>query len=53
MSLQLYGATYSVCTQRVLLVLEELKLPYQLVHVDMMKGDHKVADISMAVILNL
>lgn len=42
MSIKLYGATYSTCTQRVLLVLETLGLQYELASIDMMKGEHKV-----------
>jgi len=42
MSIKLYGATYSTCTQRVLLVLETLGLQYELASINMMKGEHKV-----------
>jgi len=42
MSIKVYGAVYSTCTQRVLLVLETLGLQYELASVNMMKGEHKV-----------
>ena len=42
MSIKLYGATYSTCTQRVSLVLETLGLQYEFASIDMMKGEHKV-----------
>lgn len=40
--LTLYGHIYSTCTQRVVLVLEELGLTYDFQVVDMMQGAHKV-----------
>lgn len=42
MALKLYGSKMSTCTQRVMLVLNELSLSYELVDINMMKGEHKV-----------
>lgn len=42
MALKLYGSKVSTCSQRVMLVLNELNLPYDLVDINMMKGEHKV-----------
>lgn len=41
MALQLHGAPYSTCTQRVLFAAYELGLEVNLVMVDLMKGEHK------------
>jgi hypothetical protein len=41
MAIRLHGSKLSTCTQRVMLVLKELELPYELVGVDMGKGEHK------------
>lgn len=42
MAVKVYGAPYSTCTQRVLAVLHELGMQYDLHFVDMTKGEHKV-----------
>ncbi|KAI4740416.1 hypothetical protein E4T50_09115 [Aureobasidium sp. EXF-12298] len=42
MALKLYGSSISTCSQRVMLVMNELNIPYDLVDIDMMKGEHKV-----------
>jgi glutathione S-transferase len=42
MTIRLHGSKLSTCTQRVMLVLNELELPYEFVAVDMGKGEHKV-----------
>lgn len=42
MAVKIYGNIVSTCTQRVLFLLEELKLPYELLSIDMMKGEHCV-----------
>ncbi|KAJ7806948.1 thioredoxin-like protein [Mycena olivaceomarginata] len=39
--LKLYGYTKASCTRRVATVLHELKIPFELVHVDVMSGEHK------------
>jgi glutathione S-transferase len=44
MVLTLYGYAHSTNTQRVLLVLKELKVPYKFVPVDLSKGEHKSPD---------
>jgi glutathione S-transferase len=41
MVLKLYGAPGSTCTRRVATVLKEKEVPYELVTVDFMKGEHK------------
>jgi glutathione S-transferase len=41
MVLTLYGFPFSTCTQRVLAVLLEKDLPYELVEVNLFKGDQK------------
>ncbi|ETS73509.1 hypothetical protein PFICI_14455 [Pestalotiopsis fici W106-1] len=41
MTVQVFGAQYSTCTQRVLAVLHELGVQYSLEFVDMSKGEHK------------
>ncbi|KAJ7827059.1 glutathione S-transferase [Mycena leptocephala] len=43
MVLKLYGAPYSTCTRRVSTVLHEKKIPFELVVVDLKKGEHKAA----------
>lgn len=48
-SLALYGAVYSTCTQRVLIVLNELGLSYEMKNVDLMKGAHKVCLHGLAI----
>jgi glutathione S-transferase len=41
MVLKLYGHPFSTCTKRVMTVLEETKLPYEVISVDIMGGAHK------------
>ncbi|KAI0701450.1 glutathione S-transferase C-terminal-like protein [Cerioporus squamosus] len=41
MVLKLYGIQQSTCTKRVRIVLEELNVPYELVVVDYLNGEHK------------
>src|SRR5438477_3651369 len=44
MVLKLYGFIYSTNTQRVVLVLKELNVPYEFVNVDLTKGEQKSAE---------
>ncbi|THY01347.1 glutathione S-transferase III [Aureobasidium pullulans] len=44
MAMRLYGSKLSTCTQRVMLVLNELDLSYELISIDMKKGEHKTPD---------
>ena len=44
MVLKIYGHLATPCTQRVLLVVEELSIPYELVNVDFTKGEHKTPE---------
>ena len=39
--LTLYGNKMATCTQHILILLEELDLKYDLVSIDLMKGEHK------------
>ncbi|KAJ7654852.1 thioredoxin-like protein [Mycena rosella] len=39
--LKLYGGKHATCTQRVATLLHELKVPFELVEVDLMAGEHK------------
>ena len=41
MVLKLHGNPMSTCTKRVLTVLEELSVPYELIKIDFAKGEHK------------
>jgi glutathione S-transferase len=41
MVLKLYGSPQSTCTRRVGTVLREKKVPFELITVDLMKGEHK------------
>lgn len=41
MDLTLHGVATSTCTKRVRTVLEELNVPYELVHIDASKREHK------------
>ena len=41
MVLKLYGSPMSTCTKRVATVLHEKRIPFELVFVDLMKGEHK------------
>jgi glutathione S-transferase len=41
MALKLYGTARSTCTRRVALVLHEKKVPFELVEVDLGKGENK------------
>ena len=40
-TIKLYGMAMFTCTRRVRCVLEEMGLPYELVLVDLSKGEHK------------
>lgn len=40
-TIKLYGMAMSTCTRRVRCVLEEMSLPYELILVDIAKGEHK------------
>lgn len=40
-TIKLYGMEMSTCTRRVRCVLEEMGLPYEIVLVDLAKGEHK------------
>lgn len=42
MAITVFGATHSTQTQRVLLLLEELGLEYELKPVELIKGEHHV-----------
>ncbi|KAJ7513137.1 thioredoxin-like protein [Mycena galericulata] len=42
--LKLYGGRNATCTRRVATVLHELKVPFELIEVDMMNGEHKSAE---------
>lgn len=44
MVLKIYGANFSVATQTVLVALKEVNQPYELVHIDLFKGEHKDAN---------
>ncbi|THZ80417.1 glutathione S-transferase III [Aureobasidium pullulans] len=44
MAMRLYGSKLSTCTQRVMLVLNELDLSYELISIDMKRGEHKTPD---------
>ncbi|KAH7126108.1 thioredoxin-like protein [Dactylonectria macrodidyma] len=44
MTITLYGALQSTCTQRVILVLTELGVNYELSNINMQKGEHKSTD---------
>lgn len=37
----IYGSKMATCTQRVLILLEELELPYKLYEIDLASGEHK------------
>ncbi|KAJ7174765.1 glutathione S-transferase [Mycena filopes] len=39
--LKLYGSKFATCTRRVATVLHELQVPFELVEVDLMNGEHK------------
>jgi glutathione S-transferase len=39
MAVKLYGAAHSTCTRRVMAVLEEKEVPYQLMPVNLAKGE--------------
>lgn len=41
MTIKLYGHEGALCTKRVIITLAELKLPYELVKVDILKGEQK------------
>ncbi|KAJ7864599.1 thioredoxin-like protein [Mycena olivaceomarginata] len=42
--LKLYGSSFATCTRRVGAVLHELKIPFELVSVDVMNGAHKTPE---------
>lgn len=42
--MKLIGLKQSTCTQRILMLLEELQVPYELQNVNMSKGEHKTAE---------
>ena len=44
MVLKIYGHLATPCTQRVLIVVEELNISYELVNVDFTKGEHKTPE---------
>jgi glutathione S-transferase len=44
MVLKLYGVNLSTCTRRVATVLYEKNIPFELITVDIMKGEHKSAE---------
>ncbi|KAF9459959.1 glutathione S-transferase [Collybia nuda] len=44
MTLKLYGSPMSTCTRRVAVVLHEKKVPFELVPVDLGKGEHKAPE---------
>ncbi|KAJ7710434.1 glutathione S-transferase [Mycena rosella] len=39
--IKLYGSKHATCTRRVATILHELKVPFELVEVDLMAGEHK------------
>jgi len=41
MVLKIYGLSQSTCTRRVAVVCKELKIPYELINIDLRKGEHK------------
>jgi Glutathione S-transferase, N-terminal domain len=47
MVLKLYGSPYSTCTQRVRTVMKEKGLDYELVPIDLAKGQQKVRTLSL------
>ncbi|KAJ7928338.1 thioredoxin-like protein [Mycena leptocephala] len=42
--LKLYGGKIATCTRRVATVLHELKVPFELIEVDVMNGEHKTPE---------
>ncbi|KAJ7837413.1 glutathione S-transferase [Mycena olivaceomarginata] len=42
--LKLYGDSHATCTWRVATVLYEVKVPFELVHIDRRKGEHKTPE---------
>ncbi|THH26709.1 hypothetical protein EUX98_g7476 [Antrodiella citrinella] len=44
MAIQIFGFPLSIATRRSLVVLKELKVPYELVIVDFMKGEHRLPE---------
>jgi glutathione S-transferase len=44
MAVKLYGAAHSTCTRRVMVVLEEKKVPYQLIPINLGKREHETVD---------
>lgn len=44
MTIKIYGMAMSTCTRRVCMTLEEKNVPYEIVHVDLQKGEHKAPE---------
>jgi glutathione S-transferase len=44
MVLKLYGSNLSTCCRRVVTVLKEKQVPYELIEINMMKGEHKTTE---------
>jgi glutathione S-transferase len=44
MTLKIYGINFSSCTRRVAVVCKELNVPYELVTVDILKGEQRSAE---------
>jgi len=44
MVLKVYGSAMSTCTRRVALVLNEKEIAYELIEIDVMKGESKTAE---------
>jgi glutathione S-transferase len=44
MVLKIYGHSFSTCTRTVEVVLEEKKVPYEVIAVNVLKGEHKQAE---------
>ncbi|KAJ6541193.1 glutathione S-transferase [Mycena vulgaris] len=42
--LKLYGMQHATCTRRVATVLHEHKVPFELIEIDLMKGEHKTPE---------
>jgi hypothetical protein len=44
MTIKVYGHAGTVCTKRVLITLHELNLPYELIKIDLAKGEHRTPE---------